>query len=156
MIPGAYIPFLGTEANNEVRLKTNSYSLFGQVDYDLNDQFTFIAGIRGLVEKQSYTRSIVAYMNTDDYRVETDTRVAGSGYDFNGTLRTPFADSRSPTLWTGKVQLDQHRWTLGRHGVRQQLYRCAHSPDRLRCVEPVRLCYLFLRQAPLGGGVAAV
>ena len=108
VIPGVYVPFLGTEANNEVRLKTNSYSLFGQVDYDLNDQFTFIAGIRGLVEKQSYDRSIIAYVNTDDYQVETDTRVAGSGIDFNGTLRTPFADSRSPTLWTGKVQLDYH------------------------------------------------
>ncbi len=106
VVPGVFVPFLGTEANNEVRLKTNSYSLFGQADFDVTDQLTFIAGIRGVIEDQSYTRTITAYMNTDDYAVETETRVAGSGIDFNGTLRTPFSDNRSETLWTGKVQVD--------------------------------------------------
>ena len=106
VIPGVYTPFLGSEANNEVTLETNSYSLFGQIDYDLTEKLTFIAGLRTVIEDQEYTRSIVAYFNTDDYRVETEARVVGAGFDFNGTLRSPFADSRSSTLWTGKLQFD--------------------------------------------------
>jgi iron complex outermembrane receptor protein len=106
VIPGVYIPFLGTEANNVIDLETNSYSVFGQLDMDLTEKLTFIAGLRTVIEDKDYDRTIAAYFNTDDSVVETDIRVPGAGIDADSNLRTPFSDSTSDTLWTGKLQLD--------------------------------------------------
>ena len=106
IIPGVFIPFLGTEANNIIDLQTNSYSLFGQLDIDLTDKLTFIAGLRTVIEDKDYDRTIAAYFNTDDSLVETETRVPGAGIDADSNLRAPFAESTSDTLWTGKLQFD--------------------------------------------------
>jgi iron complex outermembrane receptor protein len=100
------IPFLGTEANNIVELDTDSYSIFGQIDYDITDQWTSIFGLRVIQEEKDYDRRIVAFFNTDDTKVETATLVPGAGIDASSNLRTPFKDSTSKTLWAGKVQLD--------------------------------------------------
>lgn len=108
VLPGVFVPFLGAEANNEIKLETNSYSLFGQIDFDLTEKLTFIAGLRGIIEDKDYQRTITAYVNTDDARVETSTRLLGSGFDGMGTLRAPFEDSSSDTLWAGKLQLEYH------------------------------------------------
>ena len=106
IIPGVFIPFLGTEANNVISLKTNSYSLFGQLDIDLTDKLTFIAGLRTVIEDKDYDRTIAAYLNTDDSLVETETRVPGAGIDADSNLRAPFSDSTSDTLWAGKLQFE--------------------------------------------------
>lgn len=106
VIPGLRAPFFGTEANNLVKLETNSYSLFGQVDYDLTENLTLVAGVRGIVEEKDYEHQIAAFFNSDDTEVETETRVPGTGIDGNGTLQFPFSDSTSDFLWAGKLQLE--------------------------------------------------
>jgi iron complex outermembrane receptor protein len=114
---GALIPFgvragfLGAEANNFVDLETNSYSLFGQVDYDLTDRWTLILGLRGVIEEKEYRREALVLDNSDpgdDEIVNTDRTdiVPGTGFDFMGTLRAPFIDDDSKTLWAGKAQLE--------------------------------------------------
>ena len=108
IIPNALaaFPLAGTESNNELELETNSYSVFGQVDYSLNDEFTLIGGLRLIQEEKDYQRTIVSYFNTDDTVLETSTPnlAAGPG----GNRRAPFSDSTSDTLWAGKLQLN---WT---------------------------------------------
>jgi len=103
------VPFLGAEANNFVNLETKSYSLFGQMDYELTEKLTLIFGLRGIFEDKDYDRESRVIVNTDDTLVERFTGsnfVAGAGYDMEGSLRLPFSDSDDRFLWTGKLQLD--------------------------------------------------
>jgi len=87
------------EDNTTGQLTTNSYSMFGQVDYDLNDQWTLVAGFRGILEEKDYLQTIGEFVNTDDRLVETAT---STGF----VPRADFADSTSDFLWSGKVQLE--------------------------------------------------
>jgi iron complex outermembrane receptor protein len=78
-------------SNYDIDLETRSYSLFGQVEYDLTDTLTLIAGLRPTREEKDY--------------------VYNQGlWNFEGTVETvqlrTFADDRSDTLWSGKVQLE--------------------------------------------------
>jgi iron complex outermembrane receptor protein len=96
--PPFFAPSAGTEYVNELTLETNSYSAFAQLDYDLTEKLTFIAGLRGVIEEQDYARTISIYANDDDFAVDTNTLVF--------PLRAPFEDSRSSTLWAGKLQFE--------------------------------------------------
>ena len=87
------------EANTLAQLKTNSYSLFGQLDIDLTDKLTFIAGLRTIIEDKDMHSENDFYANLDDRTVETDIFIApGHPPDFD--------DSTSSTLWTGKLEFD--------------------------------------------------
>jgi len=87
------------EDNTTGELKTDSYSMFGQVDYDLNEEWTLVAGFRGVVEEKDYKQTIGEFLNTDDRLVETETS--------NGFIpRADFSDSTSDFLWSGKLQLE--------------------------------------------------
>lgn len=90
---------LPVEANNIVDLETRSYSVFGQLDLDLTEKLTFVAGLRTIVEEKDYSFEQFFFANNDDTRIETDQPPLFPG-------RTPFADETSDTLWAGKVQLE--------------------------------------------------
>lgn len=83
------------------KMETDSYSLFGQLDIDLTDKLTFIAGLRTILEDKDYDYESVFYLNTDDRTV-----------DDNGPPLAPFipafSDKTSDILWAGKLQFDYH------------------------------------------------
>ncbi len=94
-------PFdLGVDAE----LQTDSYSLFGQIEYDISDRTTLIAGVRGIQEEKDYVFAQNIYFTSDS-------RLIHQGAPLNiGPLftpaPTPFTDSTSDTLFAGKLQLD--------------------------------------------------
>lgn len=98
------VPFAGLDANNDIRLETNSYSLFGQVEYDLTDQFMLTAGVRGIQEEKDYSLNSPVFVNTDDRIVDDAIFAFPLPIDSLGNIA--FEDSSSKTLWAGKIQLD--------------------------------------------------
>ncbi|ABQ70519.1 TonB-dependent receptor [Rhizorhabdus wittichii RW1] len=70
-------------------LRTKSYSLFAQAEYDLSDVLTIIAGARGTQENKDFT-----------YRTDQLVRAT-----FASNLRN-FADGDNRMLWSGKAQLN--------------------------------------------------
>jgi len=89
----------GIDLSNEFTLRTKSLSGFGQLEYKLNEQFTFIAGARVISEKQAYDFMSNAYANTNDLRLDT----AGAPLF---PLQPSFTNDRTSTLFAGKVQLE--------------------------------------------------
>ena len=96
-------PFdLGVDA----QLETNSYSLFGQLEYDINDKLTIIAGLRAILEEKDY------FFVQSLYTAPTNAREIHDGFQivigptYPGGVPTPFTDSTSDNLFAGKLQLD--------------------------------------------------
>jgi len=95
-------PFdLGVDAT----LETDSYSLFAQMEYDLTDKVTLIAGARVIQEEKDYV------FGQNIYPAATDPQAVHQGFSFPiGPVFDPgpqaFVDSTSDTLWAGKLQLD--------------------------------------------------
>ncbi len=97
------------------RIETHSYSLFGQLDYDLTDQWTLILGMRGIREKKEYDYNSRLYTNTRDHRVDGEfyahqepyTALFTGGAPFEFLL--PHSESVSDYLWSGKAQLN-YQW----------------------------------------------
>ena len=68
VVPGA--PFdLGSDAD----LETDSYSLFGQVEYDLREDLTLIVGARVIQEEKDYIFSQNIYGTTDSSQIHQGT-----------------------------------------------------------------------------------
>ncbi len=102
-------PFLGGpfDLGVDAQLETNSYSLFAQIEYDLTDRLTLIAGARVIQEEKDY--EFVQRI----YPAATDPLAVHQGFSFpigpvfdpvDGPV--PFVDSTSDSLWAGKLQLD--------------------------------------------------
>lgn len=101
-------PFdLGVDA----QLETDSYSLFGQLEYDLNDDLTLITGLRVIREEKEYDFVQSFYTApTTATEIHQGTQLVIGPINpfaiFAGGTSSPFADKTSDTLWAGKVQLD--------------------------------------------------
>ena len=54
------------EATTDTDLKTDSYSLFGHVDFDLTDQLMVTAGFRGIIEEKDFSFTNRLYRNVRD------------------------------------------------------------------------------------------
>jgi iron complex outermembrane receptor protein len=80
-------------------LKTDSTSIFGQIEYDFAPRWTLIAGARGINEKQDYHLAYYAFANANDYKVDTGTVLFPLPY-------APFIDDRTQHLWAGKLQVE--------------------------------------------------
>ncbi|MDP2326436.1 MAG: TonB-dependent receptor, partial [Gammaproteobacteria bacterium] len=99
VVPG---PFdLGSDAD----LETNSYSLFGQGEYDLTETLTLVTGARFIVEDKDYVFSQNIYFAPDPRAVHQGTPTL-IGPTYPGGTPTAYTDSRSDNLWAGKIQLD--------------------------------------------------
>ena len=57
-------------------METDSYSIFGQLDYSLTSSLVGVAGIRYIREEKSLSGDIGMYRNLDDRVLETHTRLA--------------------------------------------------------------------------------
>jgi iron complex outermembrane receptor protein len=80
-------------------MKTDSTSLFGQIEYDFAPGWTVIAGARGVQEKQEYDLRYYAAQNDNDYKVDTSTILFPLPYE-------PFSDERTQDLFAGKLQVE--------------------------------------------------
>lgn len=86
-------------------LETDSYSLFGQMEYDFSDALTGIFGLRLIREEKDFSTGIGVFPSNDSFTVNQGAFIPnpfGAG--------SPFfeSDSRSDDLWAGKIQLDWH------------------------------------------------
>jgi iron complex outermembrane receptor protein len=88
---------LGQEANTITNLQTDSYSIFGQVDYALSDTWTLVAGLRLTQEDKDFEGSVDFFLNEDDRKIETET------FLFSIEQLT---DENDETLWSGKLQME--------------------------------------------------
>lgn len=90
--------------------EVDSYSLFGQIDYDLNDKLTLTAGLRIIEEEKEFDYALVIRGISSDPKKWANGVEYGVFSDVVGfPVSTAFEDDASDTLWTGKVQLD---WQL--------------------------------------------
>ncbi len=92
------------DVGTDALLKTDSYSLFGQYEWDLNDQVTLIAGLRVIKEEKDFAMDAGLYFGS------IDARTVHQGPKFLPPLpfglTTSIDASSSDTLWAGKLQLD--------------------------------------------------
>jgi len=92
------------DVGTDALLKTDSYSLFGQYEYDVNEKVTLIAGLRGIKEKKDVELQAGLYFGSTDARTIHQGPIFLPPLPFG--LATEFAGSTSDNLWAGKLQLD--------------------------------------------------
>ena len=96
----------GLQYFNTVTLETESYSVFGQLEYDLKESLTLVTGLRAIYEAKDFTHraDIFAAPGNDIYAIPDGTLVEadfqGGGIPNNQDL------SSSDTEWSGKIQLN--------------------------------------------------
>ena len=98
------VPFAGLDANGDIHLETDSYSAFGQVEYDFTDQWMFTAGVRVIQEEKDYSFNAPVFVNLDDRVIDDGIFAFPLPIDSQGNLA--YEDSSGKTLWAGKLQLD--------------------------------------------------
>ena len=86
-------------------LETDSYSIFGQYEYELSDQFSIIGGLRLMREEKDFEIGIGIAPSKGNGVITRDTsafvpNVSGAGDPFF------YDDDTSDDLWAGKLQLD--------------------------------------------------
>ena len=100
------------EATTDVDLQTDSYSLFGQVDYDLTEQLMVNLGFRAIIEEKDYSYTNRLYYNDRDGRTDGAAFYGAQPLgvifapDIPIEFLAPFSDTSSDFLWSGKVQLN--------------------------------------------------
>jgi iron complex outermembrane receptor protein len=99
------------ETSSVVNLETDSWSAFGQVEYDLSDAWTFIAGLRVVSEKKDFQYDNFLFPSPNDHLVDDDQPPLDTGvFEYPS-----FTDDTSETLWAGKVAVEfspDDRWML--------------------------------------------
>ena len=83
-------------------LKTDSYSVFGQYEYDLTDDITIIGGARVMKEEKDYSYSVGVFPSFDSFSIHQGSFIpnifgAGSPYYYD--------DKSSDNLWAGNLQI---------------------------------------------------
>ncbi|MCB2062484.1 MAG: TonB-dependent receptor [Novosphingobium sp.] len=102
LVPGAPIDIAST-----AHLKTESYSAFGQINYDLTDQFRVVLGGRVIREKKDYFFIQELYASPDAYVVQpAEGLLFPIGPIYPGGVPSPYTDKASKTLYAGKLQIE--------------------------------------------------
>ena len=83
-------------------IETNSYSIFGQVDFDLTGDLELNVGWRGIIEEKDYEYNSNFFVNTRD----ATTDGLRSGATPLASLLPDHTESTSDFLWSGKIQLN--------------------------------------------------
>ena len=110
--PGNGLPDGAFDLGVDAQLETDSFSLYGQIDWMFADQWTLIAGGRVVQEEKDYHFEQNIYYNSNSRTVNQVSPGApipvpiligpvGSFPNFSA-----FDDSTSDTLWAGKLQVD--------------------------------------------------
>ncbi len=98
-------PFAPVDIGVVADLQTDSYSLFGQIDYNLADDLTLTAGLRLIKEEKDFRIGIGVFPSFDNFTINQGNFIPnafGAGSPYETTANT------SDNLWAGKLQLD---WT---------------------------------------------
>ena len=85
------------EFNTITSMETDSYSVFGQIDYTLSLSLAAVLGLRYIKEDKKLSGNIGLFRNRDDRTIETDIRMA--------TLESADLENNQD-LWSAKVQLE--------------------------------------------------
>ncbi len=95
-----FVPLVGVPWEDAAitELETNSLSVFGQVEYDFVESWTFIAGLRLIQENKDFTGQETFYASNDPYRLEQHTPL------FSPQPKRDYKQDK--TLWSAKVQLE--------------------------------------------------
>jgi iron complex outermembrane recepter protein len=95
-----FLPLVGApwEDTALTQLETNSWSLFGQMEFDLSDRLTLIGGLRSIQENKDFTGEETFFLSTDPFTLETHTPLFSPQPSRN--------HEQDKTLWSGKLQLD--------------------------------------------------
>ncbi len=102
LVPGNPIDIAST-----ARLKTTSYSAFGQIDYDLSDQFRVVVGGRIIQEEKDYDFIQELYFSPDSRAIQPAAGLLFPiGPTYPGGVPTRYLDKDSKTLFAGKVQFE--------------------------------------------------
>ncbi|RMF08971.1 MAG: TonB-dependent receptor [Alphaproteobacteria bacterium] len=102
---GSVVPGAPFDLASDARLKTDSYSVFGQIEYDVSDTVTFILGGRLIQEEKDYEFTQSLYFTQSSFEIHQGTPVViGPVFGPNGP--EAFVDETSDTLWAGKAQLE--------------------------------------------------
>lgn len=91
---------VGAELMNVTGLKTNSYSGFGQVEYDITTDVSLVLGGRVVEEKKSYNFEQGLFLNENLRAINKNTLIA--------PLAPAFSERGSRTLWAGNATLNWH------------------------------------------------
>lgn len=113
---GLKAPINGTVPGNPIdiastaRLKTTSYSVFGQLDYDITDQFRVVVGGRMIREKKDYNFIQQLFISPDSREIQPAQTVPGFpltiGPVYPGGVPSAYTDKFNKTLWAGKLQFE--------------------------------------------------
>ena len=98
----------GADLINFNQLKTQSFSLFSQIDWKFAPQLTLVAGGRIIFEHQSYFYRSALIRNDNDYYIDSVELAPLPSYQkaSGAVITDPFRNSRKNTLWAGKLQLE--------------------------------------------------
>jgi iron complex outermembrane receptor protein len=94
----------GLDLGVQADLQTDSYSLFGQIERDFSDEWTFTAGLRVIQEEKDYFMRQGLFVSNDSRTVNVGDPLFNIRTDF--FMKPDFTADTSDTLWTGKLQLD--------------------------------------------------
>lgn len=96
------LPFGSFDSASLVNLETNSWSLFGQAEFDLTDRLRLITGGRVIFEDKEFRYDNFFFPNANDHLVDTDQ----TPLDSFGFTYPSFEDDTSDTLWAGRAALE--------------------------------------------------
>ncbi|WP_240946247.1 TonB-dependent receptor [Pseudomaricurvus alkylphenolicus] len=102
LLPVSLLPNPGQ--NSSIDQETESYSIFGQMDYDLTDTLVLTAGARLIREEKEYDH-ITQMRSLDGTVLVNDLVSIENGFLFDTLVD---GEESEETLWSGKIQLD---WT---------------------------------------------
>jgi iron complex outermembrane receptor protein len=88
--------------NSHITQDTESYSVFGQFEYELSDSWVLTAGLRSILEKKRYDH-ITQLRDLDGNVLINDLVSIDNGFDFNTRVE---GEESKETLWSGKLHLD--------------------------------------------------
>jgi len=97
----------GADIGVQATLKTKSYSLFGQFDWDFAENLTLITGLRFILEEKDYAMRQGLWFNTGNFAVNVGDPYFNIRRDAMG-LDEYYTDDISDPLWAGKLQIN---WT---------------------------------------------
>lgn len=89
-----------------IKLDTDSYSLFGQVDFALTDRWTLVAGARAIREEKDFRFEQAAYLNEDDRFIDAMFLFPFPETSADTDPSSAYAEDTSDDLWAGKLQLE--------------------------------------------------
>ena len=102
---GSVVPGAPFDLGSDAKLRTNSYSAFGQIDWHLTDRLKLTTGGRFIREEKDYDFTQGIWGTTDSRQAQVGTPLV-IGPVFGAAGPAPFQSSGGKSLWAAKVQLD--------------------------------------------------